>query len=167
MTEIGRVEIDEILKHIPHRYPFLLVDRVLAGEPSKWIRMVKNVTANEPFFRAVAPSRKTMPRLLVVEAFAQCSGVLCHFSGLSKPFGQTLTFFAGIENCRFHGDVRPGDQLVFECELRRAMRGVVKLGGRGLVADRPIVELEVTAVLRDREVADRRPENPSSLEQRP
>ncbi len=152
MQSIGRVEIDEILKHIHHRYPFLLMDRALDGVPSKWIRVVKNVTANEAFFAGLPPERRTMPRMLLIEAFAQCSGVLCHFSGLSKPMGGTLTFFAGLDHCRFYGDARPGDQLIFECELKRAMRGVVKIAGRGLVDGQVIIELAITAMLRDREV---------------
>ena len=149
-ARIGHVKIDEILKHIPHRFPFILVDCVEDGVASKWIRVVKNVTSTEPFFLGVPRDKQVMPQLLLVEAFAQCSGVLCHFSGLSKPFGGTLTFFAGIDRCRFFGDARPGDRIVFECTLERAMRGVVKLAGHGSVAGSRIVELSVTAVLRDR-----------------
>jgi 3-hydroxyacyl-[acyl-carrier-protein] dehydratase len=151
MSNIGRVEIGEILRHTPHRYPFILVDRALDGIPSKSIRVVKNVTTNEHFFDGIPRDAQRMPRLLLVEAFAQCCGVLCHFSGLSKPHGETLTFFAGIDNCRFYGEVVPGDQVVFDCVLKRASRGVVKFAGRGVVNDKVVVELETTAVLRDRE----------------
>jgi 3-hydroxyacyl-[acyl-carrier-protein] dehydratase len=151
MDRIGRVEITEILKHTPHRYPFVLLDRAVDGVPSHWIRVIKNVTGNEACITRRPGHQQSMPRLLLVEAFAQGCGVLCHFSGISKPNGQTLTFFAGIDRCRFYGDVLAGDQVVFECELKRAARGVVKFAGKGFVNDAVVIELETTAVLRDRD----------------
>lgn len=150
-SRIGAIKIDEIVKHMAHRYPFVLVDCVEDGEPSKWIRAIKNVSANEPYFRDVPRSRRSVPSLLMVEAFAQCAGILCHFSGLSKPFGQTISFFAGIEHCQYFGEARPGDRIVFECRLDRAMRGVVKLSGHGAIESEKILELSITAVLRDRD----------------
>jgi 3-hydroxyacyl-[acyl-carrier-protein] dehydratase len=147
---IGPVDVVEIIRHMPHRYPFNMVDRVIEGEPGKWIRAVKNVTTSEPFFARLPANRRTMPQVLLIEALAQCTGVLCHFSGLSKPHGQTLTFFAALDQCRFTGSAAPGDQIVFECHLKRAMRGIVKFSGTGEVGDQPIISMALTAALRDR-----------------
>lgn len=150
MTRIGRIGMEEIIKHIPHRHPFLLVDRVEDGEPSKWIRAVKNVTHNEYFLVGNKGTAIPMPQLLLVEAVAQCSGILCYFSGLMKPFGQTISFFAAIEDCTFYRDVWPGEQLIVHCKLRRATRGVVKIDGIGTVGGVLVIALGVTAVLRDK-----------------
>ena len=150
-TRIGPVDVVEIVRHMPHRYPFIMVDRAIDGEPGKWIRVIKNVTNNESFFNGMPASQRRMPRVLLIEALAQCTGVLCHFSGLSKPNGKTLTFFAGLDGCSFGGAVVPGDQIVFECQLKRAMRGIVKFTGIGTVEDRQVISMELTAALRDRE----------------
>lgn len=148
---IGNVDISEIVRHMPHRYPFILVDRAIDGEAGKWLRAVKNVTSNESFFAGLPAERRCMPRVLLIEALAQCTGVLCHFSGLSKPEGRTLTLFAGLDRCKFSGAVVPGDQIVFDCHLKRAMRGVVKFSGSGSVEGQEVVAVELTAVLRDRD----------------
>ena len=150
MVTISQVEMAEILKHMPHRHPFLLIDRVLDVEPPNWIRVAKNVTINEPFFAGIPRNECEMPQVLLVEAFAQCCGVLCYFSNHMKPFGGTLSFFAGIENCRFHGTAVPGDQIIFYCVLNRASRGVMKLSGTGSVDGKCVIKLDVTAVMRDR-----------------
>jgi len=142
-------DINEILRHIPHRYPFLLVDRMEACEPNKWVRVIKNVSNNDWFFAGVPAGRRVMPQMLVLEALAQAAGVLCHFSGLTAGMSRLIIFFAGIENARFRGDAVPGDRIVFECVLKRAMRGVVKLTGKAAVNGDAIVETELTAVIRD------------------
>jgi 3-hydroxyacyl-[acyl-carrier-protein] dehydratase len=142
-------DINEILKHIPHRYPFLLIDRMEACEPNKWVRVTKNVSNNDWFFAGIPAGRRVMPQILVLEALAQAAGVLCHFSGLTAGMSRLIIFFAGIENGRFGGDARPGDKIIFECVLKRAMRGVVKLKGNAAVNDKAIVETELTAVIRD------------------
>jgi 3-hydroxyacyl-[acyl-carrier-protein] dehydratase len=142
-------DINEILKHIPHRYPFLLIDRMEACEPNKWVRVVKNVSNNDWFFAGVPAGRRVMPQMLVLEALAQAAGVLCHFSGLTAGMSRLIIFFAGIESARFHGDALPGDRIVFECLLKRALRGVVKLKGKAAVNNNAIVETELTAVIRD------------------
>ena len=148
---IGPVDVVEIVRHMPHRYPFIMVDRAIDGEVGKWIRAIKNVTNNETFFAGLPADRRWMPRVLLVEALAQCTGVLCHFSGLSKPEGRTLTFFAGLDHCVFNGTVVPGDQIVFECHLKRAMRGIVKFRGTGAVEKTQVISVELTAALRDRD----------------
>ena len=148
---IGPVDIVEIIRHMPHRYPFIMVDRAIDGEVGKWIRAIKNVTNNETYFAGLPADRRWMPRVLLIEALAQCTGVLCHFSGLSKPEGRTLTFFAGLDHCAFNGAVAPGDQIVFECHLKRAMRGIVKFRGTGTVEKTQVISVELTAALRDRD----------------
>jgi 3-hydroxyacyl-[acyl-carrier-protein] dehydratase len=141
-------EIGEILKNIPHRHPFLLIDRMEACEPGKWVRAVKNVTSNDAFFAGVPRDRRVMPQMLVVEALAQSSGALCHYSGLMRDIEKPLIFFAGFDKCRFLGSARAGESLVLECRLIRAMRDVVKVSGTASVDGAPILELELTAVIR-------------------
>lgn len=141
-------EIGEILKNIPHRHPFLLIDRMDACEPGKWVRAVKNVTSNDAFFAGVPRDRRVMPQMLVVEALAQSSGALCHYSGLMRDIEKPLIFFAGFDKCRFLGSARAGQSLVLECRLIRAMRDVVKVSGTASVDGEAILELELTAVIR-------------------
>lgn len=145
--------ISEILRHIPHRYPFLLVDRVEAGERNKWVRTVKNVSANDWFFAGIPPHRRIMPEMLVVEALAQAAGVLCHYSGMMSRIGKSIIFFAGIDHCRIERDVVPGDRLVLECEMKRTLRGVAKLTGRASIDGATVVTADLTAVIRDMEAA--------------
>ncbi len=143
------VEISEILEHIPHRYPFLLIDRMEACLPNEWVKVIKNVSANERFFAHVPPSKRVMPQALILEALAQAAGVLCHFSGMMSAGGRSIIFFAGVERCVFRGSVVPGDTLELACTLKRAMRGVAKLSGTAKVAGRVVMESELTAVIRD------------------
>ena len=121
--------IDEILKHIPHRFPFLLIDRMEACEPNKWVRVAKNVTNDEWFFAHAPLESRVMPQILVLEALAQTAGVLCHYSGMMSRIGKSIIFFAGIEKFQYRRDVLPGDQLKLECTLKRSLRGVAKLSG--------------------------------------
>ena len=142
-------DINEILKHIPHRYPFLLIDRMEACEPGKWVRVIKNVSANDWFFTGVPAERRVMPQMLVLEALAQAAGALCHYSGMMSRIGKSIIFFAGIENCRFGRDVLPGDQVTLECTLKRSMRGVAKLTGTAVVDGELVLASNLTAVIRD------------------
>jgi 3-hydroxyacyl-[acyl-carrier-protein] dehydratase len=124
---------------------------MIACEPNKWVRAIKNVSANENFFAGVAAGQRIMPQLLVVEALAQAAGILCHYSGMMSQIGRSIIFFAGIENCRFGRDVVPGDQVAFECMLRRSMRGVAKLTGSAMVDGELVLSSELTAVVREME----------------
>jgi 3-hydroxyacyl-[acyl-carrier-protein] dehydratase len=142
-------EISEILKHIPHRYPFLLVDRMEACEPNKWVRVIKNVSHNDWFFAGVPASRRVMPQMLVLEALAQTAGVLCHYSGMMSRIGKSIIFFAGVEKCRFGRDVVPGDRITFECTLKRSLRGVAKITGSATVDGELVVASDLTSVIRD------------------
>lgn len=147
--KLPSADIVKILTHIPHRYPFLLIDRMEACEPGKWVRVIKNVSAQEWFFAGMPTEQRTMPQLLVVEALAQSSGALCHYSGMMRDVAKPIIFFAGIDKCRFGVAVRPGDQLVLECNLVRSMRDVVKMSARASVHDAMVAELQLTAVIRD------------------
>ena len=144
-----RADVNEILRHMPHRYPILLVDAVEAGEPNRWVRTVKNVSANEWYFAGIPHGRRIMPELLVVEALAQAAGVLCHFSGMVSRIGKSIIFFAGVDGCRLERDVVPGDRLVLECEMKRVLRGVAKISGRATVDGATVVTADLTAVIRD------------------
>ena len=120
------MNIIEILEHLPHRYPFLLVDRVLEIEPGKSIHAYKNVTINEPFFVGHFPHHPVMPGVLIMEALAQAAGILSFKSMDEKPSPDTVFYFAGIDEARFKKPVMPGDQLHLHVEIERQMRGVWK-----------------------------------------
>jgi 3-hydroxyacyl-[acyl-carrier-protein] dehydratase len=150
-TLIPQTDINEILKHIPHRYPFLLIDRLLGCEPNQWARVLKNVSHNEEFFLSLPTDRRVMPQMLLLESLAQAAGVLCHYSGMMSRIGKTIFFFAGFDKCHFGRAVVPGDQLLLECTMKRAARGVAKIHGRASVQGIMVVESDLTAVIRDME----------------
>ncbi|MFZ2525823.1 MAG: 3-hydroxyacyl-ACP dehydratase FabZ, partial [Candidatus Ferrigenium altingense] len=120
------MDINAILEHLPHRYPFLLVDRVLSIEPGKEIVALKNVTINEPFFPGHYPHHPVMPGVLIIEAMAQVAALLSFKSMDSKPDDKSVYYFAGIDGARFKRPVTPGDQLIIKVSLTRSMRGVFK-----------------------------------------
>lgn len=129
------LDIQGILKNLPHRPPFLLVDRVLEAEPSKSIVAIKNVTINEPFFVGHFPKRPVMPGVLIIEALAQTAGILAFISTDEDPQGNALYYFAGIDNARFKRIVEPGDQLRLEIEIIKARKNLVKAHGVAKVGD--------------------------------
>jgi len=152
-TVLPSAAIDEILRNTPHRFPFLLIDRIEACEPGKWVRVIRNVSANDAVMPKVPLAQRVMPQMLVVEALAQAAGSLCHYSGMMNTGRRSIMFFAGVDNCRFLRDVYPGDQVVLECQLKRAMRGVAKLFGTATVDGNRVLEADLTAVVRDIEPA--------------
>src|SRR2546430_5302481 len=111
VSDVSTMEIMEIMRHLPHRYPFLLVDRVLSVEPGKSIVAIKNVTMNEPFFQGHFPARPVMPGVLIIEAMAQAAGILSYKTLGVTPGSNSLIYFAGIDRARFKKPVGPGDQL--------------------------------------------------------
>jgi 3-hydroxyacyl-[acyl-carrier-protein] dehydratase len=141
--------IVDILRHIPHRYPFILIDRMEACEPGKWVRVVKNVSNSEWFFANDRGTERLVPSLLLVEALAQSSGALSYYSGLMADIRNPIIFFAGIDDCVFGRDVRPGEQVVLECTLVRALRGVIKVRARATVDDELVLELTLMAMVRE------------------
>ncbi len=133
MTDPTRLDINEILRLLPHRYPFLLVDRVLECVPGKTIRALKNVTYNEPFFPGHFPGRPLMPGVMIIEALAQAAGILAFVTGGVVPNHDTKFYFVGIDKARFRKPVEPGDQLVLTAQLERALKGIWKFSTRALV----------------------------------
>jgi 3-hydroxyacyl-[acyl-carrier-protein] dehydratase len=143
-----KLDIHQILALMPHRYPILLVDRVLELEPGARIAAIKNVSVNEPYFQGHFPEDPVMPGVLIVEALAQAAAVLTYVTmKTSYPEG-TLFYFAGIDNTRFKRRVLPGDQLRLEVTMDRIKRGVGKFTGRALVDDETACETEILCVLR-------------------
>lgn len=147
-AEPGSMNIQTIMEYLPHRYPFLLIDRVLASEPGRFIRGMKNVTMNEPFFQGHFPCFPVMPGVLVVEALAQAAAILSHLSRGTKHDGSAMIFFAGIDKARFRRQVMPGDQLVLEAEVVRIVRDVGKFTTRALVDGEVAAEAELMAAIR-------------------
>ena len=120
------MDIHQILEHLPHRYPFLLVDRVVDLVPGKSIHAYKNVTINEPFFVGHFPHHPVMPGVLIMEALAQAAGILSFKTMEEKPSPDTVFYFAGIDEARFKRPVMPGDRLDLHVEIERQMRGIWK-----------------------------------------
>lgn len=129
------MDIHEILAYLPHRYPFLLIDRVIGMESGESLTAIKNVTANESFFQGHFPERPVMPGVLILEAMAQAGAVLAYKSTNTHPSSGVLYYFAGIDNARFRRVVEPGDQLRLEVKVVRSKRDIWKLEGKAYVGD--------------------------------
>ena len=153
----GRMDIDEIMRYLPHRYPFLLVDRVTSIEGNKSIRGIKNVTMNEPYFVGHFPEFAVMPAVLVIEALAQLASILAWKISGRDPGDGTLIFFAGIDDARFRRQVRPGDQLVLESEVHRLVRGIGKFAVRAKVDGEIVAEANLLAAMRMPDVERKSP----------
>jgi 3-hydroxyacyl-[acyl-carrier-protein] dehydratase len=141
--------IEEIKEYLPHRYPFLLIDRVVAFEKGKRITAIKNVTVNEPFFQGHFPHLAVMPGVLIVEAMAQAAAVLSLRSMGHKNDGTWVYYFVGIDGARFKRPVSPGDTLVIEVEQGRAGRGISKYVATAKVGDVVVSEAELLCALRE------------------
>lgn len=142
------MDIHQILKQLPHRYPILLVDRVLEIDKGKRIRALKNVTINEPFFTGHFPHRPVMPGVLMLEALAQAAALLSFDMQGQAPDDKTVYYFAGIDGARFKRPVEPGDQLILDVELDRMRAGIFKFRAKALVADEVAVEAELMCTMR-------------------
>jgi 3-hydroxyacyl-[acyl-carrier-protein] dehydratase len=142
------MDIHEILDYLPHRYPFLLIDRVISLEENKEIVAVKNVTINEPFFPGHFSYFPVMPGVLIVEAMAQAAAVLSFKTMGSKPSDDSVYYFAGIDNVRFKKPVSPGDQLILKVKIDRIMRGIWKYSGKAYVDDAVVAEADLLCTLR-------------------
>ncbi len=123
------MDIHQILKKLPHRYPFLLVDRVLEIETGKRIKALKNVTINEPFFVGHFPHRPVMPGVLIIEAMAQAAGLLAFEAMGAGADDKSVIYFAGIDSARFKRPVEPGDQLIMDVSIERHKAGIYKFKG--------------------------------------
>ena len=142
------MDIHEILKQLPHRYPFLMVDRVLSMEKGKNIQAIKNVTINEPFFQGHFPHRPVMPGVLMLEAMAQCAALLSFATQGVTPDDKTVYYFAGIDGARFKRPIEPGDQLVMDVTLERHKAGIFKFKGTTRVAGEIACEAELMCTMR-------------------
>jgi 3-hydroxyacyl-[acyl-carrier-protein] dehydratase len=142
-TEKPFLDIFAILKYLPHRYPFLLVDRVLECTPGESIRAVKNVTFNEPHFTGHFPERPVMPGVMILEALAQAAGILTYATLRRVPNERTRFYFAGIDGCRFRRPVEPGDQLILTAKVVRNMKGIWKLSTVAYVGESEAASAEM------------------------
>jgi len=142
------LDIHRILKLLPHRYPFLLVDRVIEFERDKRIKALKNVTINEPFFNGHFPHRPVMPGVLMIEALAQTAALLSFESMGEAPDEDTVVYFLGIDGARFKRVVEPGDQLILEVNLERAKVGIYKYKTRASVDGHTAVEADLMCTMR-------------------
>ena len=142
------MDIHQILQKLPHRYPILLVDRVLELEKNKRIRAIKNVSINEPYFTGHFPHRPVMPGVLMLEALAQAAAILAFETLGMVPDANTVYYFAGIDGARFKRPVEPGDQLTLDVTLERMKAGVFKFKARALVGEDVAVEADLTCTMR-------------------
>ena len=142
------IDIHEILKRLPHRYPFLLVDRVVQIERGKSLTALKNVTMNEPFFVGHFPHRPVMPGVMILEALAQAAAILAFDNMDVRPDHQTVFYFAGIDRARFKRPVEPGDQLMLHVTLDRIKSGIVKFTTDARVGDAVVAEAELMCTMR-------------------
>ena len=142
------LDIQHILRKLPHRYPFLLVDRVIELEKNVSIRALKNVTINEPFFPGHFPVRPVMPGVLMLEALAQAAALLSFESLDTEPGDDTVVYFVGIDNARFKRPVVPGDQLILEASIDRAKAGIYRYKTRATVVGQLAVEAELMCTMR-------------------
>ena len=143
------MNIHEILDHLPHRYPFVLIDRVLSLEAGKEIVAVKNVSVNEPYFPGHFPYHPVMPGVLIVEAMAQAAAILSFKTMGAKPTDDAVYYFAGIDNARFKKPVSPGDQIILKVSIDRILRGIWKYKGVALVDDAIVAEAEMMCILKE------------------
>ena len=142
------MDIYEILKRLPHRFPFLMVDRVLELEKGKRILALKNVTMNEPYFTGHFPHRPVMPGVMMLEALAQAAAILAFDNLGVLPDDKTVFYFAGVDSARFKRPVEPGDQLMLHATLTRSKAGIVKFSARAMVGDALAVEAELMCTMR-------------------
>lgn len=143
------MNIHEILDHLPHRYPFVLIDRVIEMELGKEITALKNVTINEPFFPGHFPYHPVMPGVLIVEAMAQAAAVLSFKTMDIKPSEESVYYFAGIDSARFKKPVSPGDQIILNVKIDRILKGIWKYKGVATVDGQVVAEAGMMCILKN------------------
>jgi len=144
------LDVNEIMKILPHRFPFLMVDRIVEMEPGKKIVGIKNVTINEPFFPGHFPGHPVMPGVLIIEAMAQVAGILGILT-YDENDRDKITYFTGIDNAKFRRPVLPGDQLRLELEAMDCKRGIWFFQGKAYVDGKLVTEAELKATFADRQ----------------
>ena len=138
------IDIMEIMRLLPHRYPFLLVDRITSLIPGKSVSGIKNVTINEPFFQGHFPQRPVMPGVLMLEGMAQTGGCMAYYS-MPEMIGKKLIYFAGIDKARFRKTVEPGDQVVYRLEMVKQKRSIIVMAAKAFVYEKIVAEAELLA----------------------
>jgi 3-hydroxyacyl-[acyl-carrier-protein] dehydratase len=149
MTKNTSMDIHEILDHLPHRYPFVLIDKVISLDLGKEITAIKNVTINEPFFPGHFPYHPVMPGVLIVEAMAQAAAILSFKTMDIKPSEESVYYFAGIDNARFKKPVGPGDQIILNVKIVRILKGIWKYSGIATVDDEVVAEAGMMCILKE------------------
>ena len=144
-----QLDIHDILKHLPHRYPFVLIDRITELKLNEEITAIKNVTINEPFFPGHFPYHPVMPGVLIVEAMAQAAAVLSFKTMNVLPSEESVYYFAGIDNVRFKRPVSPGDQLFLNVKIDRVLKGIWKYKGQAKVDGQIVAEAEMMCILKN------------------
>jgi len=144
------LDISKVMELLPHRYPFLLIDRVVEIEPGQSLSAIKNVTINEPFFQGHFPNQPVMPGVLILEAMAQATGLLA-FTEMGDAHKSKLYMLVGIDKSRFRGQVVPGDQLILKISLKRNMRGIGMYQCQALVEGEVVAEAEMMCSAQDRQ----------------
>lgn len=142
------MDIHEILDHLPHRYPFVLIDRVISMELGKEITALKNVSINEHFFSGHFPHHPVMPGVLIVEAMAQAAAILSFKTMNAKPSDDSVYYFAGIDSARFKKPVSPGDQIVLNVKIDRILKGIWKYSGVARVDGNIVAEAQMMCILK-------------------
>ncbi len=145
---LNAMEIQEVMERLPHRYPMLLIDRVLSVDPGKEVVALKNVSINEPFFTGHFPHHPVMPGVLIVEAMAQAAAVLAFKTFNLVSDSKSVYYFVGIDKARFKKPVIPGDQLILKVKLTRAIRNIWKFSAQAFVADVLVSEAELLCTMR-------------------
>lgn len=146
MSEVSTVEIQEIMRLLPHRYPFLLVDRVLDYTSGETLIGLKNVTINEPFFQGHFPIEPVMPGVLIVEGLAQAGGLLASLSLDGEEQQGNLFYFTGIDKAKFRRKVIPGDQLIYDVAITKRKGSYIKIAAKALIGEQVAAQAELTAV---------------------
>jgi len=145
---MSEMDVQEVLAHLPQRFPFLMVDRVLECEPGSRILALKNVSVNEPFFQGHFPHRPVMPGVLILEAMAQAAAVLVFKTLNARPDETSVYYYAGIDNARFKKPVVPGDQLVLEVTILASRRGIWKFGCSASVGEAVVAQADILCTAR-------------------
>lgn len=143
MTDDSSLDLQRIMVYLPHRYPFLLIDRVLEHTPGGEITAIKNVTCNEPFFQGHFPGRPIMPGVLIIEAMAQAAGVLAFRTAGVEPTENSTFYFVGIDKARFRAPVVPGDQLLLKARVERRIRTIWRFQTEASVDGKVVASAEM------------------------
>ncbi len=150
-TDIKSMDINRVLKYLPHRYPFLMIDRVLSCDPGKRVLALKNVTSNEPYFHGHFPHYPVMPGVLIIEALAQAAAILTFSGEGHTPDERMVYYFVGIDNARFKKPVTAGDSLHLDVTLLRQLRGLWKFHGEARVDEVVVAEADILCTIRELE----------------